>query len=109
MNIAFIGLGNMGAPMAINLVNAGHDVTVFDLVESAMQALEAEGARSAAGRRSGGPPGAEVVISMLPGRRRTSRASTWAARVPAGRMRALDGPAADRRLPRPSRRRMPAR
>ncbi|NEO26838.1 MAG: NAD(P)-binding domain-containing protein, partial [Kamptonema sp. SIO4C4] len=30
MRIAFIGLGNMGAPMARNLVAAGHDVTGFD-------------------------------------------------------------------------------
>jgi predicted dinucleotide-binding enzyme len=32
-NIAFIGLGNMGGPMAANLVKAGHKVTAFDLVE----------------------------------------------------------------------------
>jgi len=32
--IAFIGLGNMGGPMAANLVKAGHKVTGFDLVES---------------------------------------------------------------------------
>ena len=31
-NIAFLGLGNMGAPMAANLVKAGHTVTGFDLV-----------------------------------------------------------------------------
>ncbi|NAW34688.1 3-hydroxyisobutyrate dehydrogenase [Halomonas alimentaria] len=65
MKIAFIGLGNMGAPMASNLVNAGHDVTVFDLVESAMQALENEGANRAA-TAEGAAKGAEVVISMLP-------------------------------------------
>ncbi|WP_372610843.1 NAD(P)-binding domain-containing protein, partial [Halomonas sp.] len=40
MKIAFIGLGNMGAPMATNLVRAGHEVHVFDLVEAAMQTLE---------------------------------------------------------------------
>ncbi|MEQ6917632.1 3-hydroxyisobutyrate dehydrogenase [Halomonas aquatica] len=65
MNIAFIGLGNMGAPMAINLVKAGHDVTVFDLVESAIQALEAEGASRAASAEAAAS-GAEVVVSMLP-------------------------------------------
>ena len=32
MKIAFIGLGNMGAPMAANLVAAGHEVTGFDTV-----------------------------------------------------------------------------
>ncbi|MDI5890545.1 3-hydroxyisobutyrate dehydrogenase [Halomonas rhizosphaerae] len=65
MNIAFIGLGNMGAPMAINLVKAGHDVTVFDLVESAIQTLETEGARRAASAEAAAA-GADVVVSMLP-------------------------------------------
>ncbi|WP_299235852.1 3-hydroxyisobutyrate dehydrogenase [uncultured Halomonas sp.] len=65
MNIAFIGLGNMGAPMASNLVKAGHSVTVFDLVESAMQALESEGARRAE-TAGAAVEGAEVIISMLP-------------------------------------------
>ena len=36
MNIGFIGLGNMGAPMALNLLKAGHHVYVYDLVESAV-------------------------------------------------------------------------
>ncbi len=35
-SIAFIGLGNMGAPMALNLVKAGHSLTVFDLVPAAL-------------------------------------------------------------------------
>ena len=65
MNIAFIGLGNMGAPMASNLVKAGHSVTVFDLVESAMQTLESEGASRAASAEAAAR-GAEVIISMLP-------------------------------------------
>lgn len=65
MQIAFIGLGNMGAPMATNLIKAGHQVSVFDLVESAMQALEAEGARRANSAEQAAS-GAEVVISMLP-------------------------------------------
>ncbi|HSV01246.1 MAG TPA: NAD(P)-binding domain-containing protein, partial [Roseiarcus sp.] len=34
-NIAFIGLGNMGGPMAANLVKSGHAVTGFDLVDAA--------------------------------------------------------------------------
>ena len=48
--IAFIGLGNMGAPMAANLVKAGHAVAGFDLVEAQRAAAEATGvtiARSA--------------------------------------------------------------
>ena len=46
--IAFLGLGNMGGPMAKNLLAAGHDLTVFDLVEAACVALAAEGASVAA-------------------------------------------------------------
>ncbi|MFP3442158.1 NAD(P)-binding domain-containing protein, partial [Pantoea sp. SIMBA_133] len=45
--ITFIGLGNMGAPMASNLLKAGHDVTVFDLSQPAIEALVAEGASTA--------------------------------------------------------------
>ena len=63
--IAFIGLGNMGAPMALNLVKAGHEVAVFDLVAAAMDPVVkagARGAKSAADAASG----AQVVISMLP-------------------------------------------
>jgi 3-hydroxyisobutyrate dehydrogenase len=65
MKIAFIGLGNMGAPMATNLLKAGHQVRVFDLVESAVQALEAEGASRGASAEAA-VAGVEVVISMLP-------------------------------------------
>ncbi|MBT6351395.1 MAG: NAD(P)-binding domain-containing protein, partial [Halieaceae bacterium] len=42
--IAFLGLGNMGGPMAKNLIAAGHSLTVFDLVEAACAALATEGA-----------------------------------------------------------------
>ena len=45
--ITFIGLGNMGGPMASNLVKAGHDVTVFDLSKDAVQTLVSEGAKTA--------------------------------------------------------------
>ncbi|WP_444677518.1 3-hydroxyisobutyrate dehydrogenase [Halomonas sp. E19] len=65
MKIAFIGLGNMGAPMALNLVKAGHDVSVFDLVETAMKRLEEAGAYACASAQSA-VSGAEVIISMLP-------------------------------------------
>nr|WP_300312494.1 3-hydroxyisobutyrate dehydrogenase [Halomonas sp.] len=65
MNIAFIGLGNMGLPMAKNLVKAGHSVRVFDLVDSAMVALESEGAERAPSALDAAE-GADVVISMLP-------------------------------------------
>ena len=63
--IAFIGLGNMGAPMAANLVSAGHQVTVFDLFPAAMQALVDAGARSA-DSAAAAAKGAAFVISMLP-------------------------------------------
>lgn len=60
--IAFIGLGNMGLPMARNLARAGHQVAGFDLNEAARSAFghcAASGAEAATG--------AEVVITMLPG------------------------------------------
>ena len=63
--IAFLGLGNMGGPMAKNLLAAGHDLTVFDLVEAACVALAAEGA-SVAASASDAAEGADVIISMLP-------------------------------------------
>ncbi len=63
--ITFIGLGNMGAPMAANLLKAGHDVTVFDLSKPAVQALVAEGARTADSGKAAAE-GAECVITMLP-------------------------------------------
>ena len=63
--IAFIGLGNMGAPMAHNLLKAGHELTVFDLSASAVQGLADAGASSAPSA-SAAVEGAEVVISMLP-------------------------------------------
>jgi 3-hydroxyisobutyrate dehydrogenase len=63
--IGFIGLGNMGASMAANLVKAGHSVIGFDINASAVQALVTVGARAAtsAAEAAGG---ADVVITMLP-------------------------------------------
>lgn len=63
--IAFIGLGNMGGPMAQNLVKAGHQVAGFDLSTDALKALEAAGGKAAASA-SAAAEGAEVVVSMLP-------------------------------------------
>ena len=45
--IAFIGLGHMGLPMARNLLKAGHDLRVYDLVQAAVDELAAEGATPA--------------------------------------------------------------
>ncbi|MGD7216954.1 NAD(P)-binding domain-containing protein, partial [Ralstonia pseudosolanacearum] len=47
MKIAFIGLGNMGAPMARNLLKAGHALSVFDLDARAVQSLVDAGASAA--------------------------------------------------------------
>src|SRR4029078_1676932 len=64
-NIAFIGLGNMGGPMAANLVKAGHKVTAFDLVAASRDQAKADGA--AIGESSGASvKGADVVATMLP-------------------------------------------
>ncbi|MGY0219713.1 3-hydroxyisobutyrate dehydrogenase [Endozoicomonadaceae bacterium StTr2] len=64
-NVAFIGLGNMGGPMAANLLKAGHNVTVFDLVPEAVQQLVDQGASSAE-NAAAAVEGVDFVISMLP-------------------------------------------
>ena len=66
--IAFIGLGNMGGPMAANLAKAGHAVRVFDLVPAAVQAAVDAGA-TAAHSALDTLTDAEIVISMLPASR----------------------------------------
>ncbi len=60
MKIGFIGLGNMGGPMAANLAKAGHEVTGFDMADVAIEgvAMAETGAAAATG--------ADVVITMLP-------------------------------------------
>ncbi|MFY7777997.1 MAG: 3-hydroxyisobutyrate dehydrogenase [Elstera sp.] len=63
--IGFIGLGNMGGPMAANLVKAGHRVTGFDLVSAALEAAEAAGVAIAASPAEA-VAGAEIVVTMLP-------------------------------------------
>jgi 3-hydroxyisobutyrate dehydrogenase len=64
-NIAFIGLGNMGGPMAANLVKAGHTVLGFDLVPASRDAAKAAGV-SIAAKATEAVKDAEVVITMLP-------------------------------------------
>ncbi len=66
--IAFIGLGNMGGPMAANLIKAGHQLRVFDLVPAALDAAAAAGAHAASSARDT-LADAEIVISMLPASR----------------------------------------
>jgi 3-hydroxyisobutyrate dehydrogenase len=60
MKIGFVGLGNMGAPMAANLAKAGHDVTGFDTVAAMPEGVTRAASAAEAAR------GAEVVITMLP-------------------------------------------
>ena len=63
--IGFIGLGNMGGPMAANLVKAGHEVVAFDLVEALRNQAKSDGA-AIAESAAAAVKGAEVVITMLP-------------------------------------------
>ncbi len=65
MKVGFIGLGNMGAPMALNLVKADHTLTVFDLSQRAVQSLVDAGAKAAASPRDA-VSDAQCVITMLP-------------------------------------------
>lgn len=65
MKVAFLGLGNMGLPMALNLIQAGHQVYGFDLVQAQLDAFKNAGgvpARSA----NEAAVDADVIISMLP-------------------------------------------
>lgn len=63
--IAFIGLGNMGVPMAGNLVKAGHTVAGFDLVQSNLDNAVTRGI-AAAGSAAEAAKDAQIVITMLP-------------------------------------------
>ena len=63
--IGFIGLGNMGTPMAGNLLKAGHRLRVHDLAAARVAALAARGATAVAGAGEAAA-GADAVITMLP-------------------------------------------
>ncbi|MEP2531012.1 3-hydroxyisobutyrate dehydrogenase [Shimia sp.] len=60
MKIGFIGLGNMGGPMAANLAAAGHDVTGFDMADVAIEGVQLADTGAEAAKD------AEIVITMLP-------------------------------------------
>ncbi|MCJ2007805.1 3-hydroxyisobutyrate dehydrogenase [Methylobacterium sp. J-092] len=82
--IAFIGLGNMGGPMAANLVRAGHAVRGFDLAPASLEAARAEGV-AVAGSVLEAVEGASAVVTMLPaGRHVVEVWSQVAGAVPAG-------------------------
>ena len=63
--IGFIGLGNMGLPMAQNLIKAGHAVQGFDMSQAQILALTASAGQAAASVKAAAS-GAEIVITMLP-------------------------------------------
>lgn len=85
--VGFIGLGNMGLPMAANLVKAGHTVRGYDVVEAAREQF-AEAGGQAAGSVTEAVVSAEVVITMLPAGPHVREVLTGSdgvfARVPAG-------------------------
>lgn len=64
MNIAFIGLGTMGAPMAKRLLAAGHDVTVYNRTASRMAPLAEAGAQTASSPREAARQ-ADVAITIV--------------------------------------------
>ncbi len=64
-NIAFIGVGNMGGPMARNLLKAGHQVTAFDLSDAVLDSVLKAGAQKGASANAA-VKDADVVITMLP-------------------------------------------
>ena len=67
MRIGFIGLGNMGGPMALNLAKAGHDLTVFDLSADAIANLQEQAQITvAASPVEVAAAGQEVIVTMLP-------------------------------------------
>jgi len=70
-NIGFIGLGNMGGPMAANLVKAGHKVTGFDIAAANLDRLAADGGKVASSLPETVKDN-EVVITMLPAGRHVS-------------------------------------
>jgi 3-hydroxyisobutyrate dehydrogenase len=86
--IGFVGLGNMGGPMARNLLKAGHQVAGFDLVPAALEAFAVAGG-SRAGSAAEAAQGADFVITMLPAGRHVRGA--W---LGAGGMAAASAPGA---------------
>jgi 3-hydroxyisobutyrate dehydrogenase len=85
-SIAFIGLGNMGGPMAANLVKAGHDVIGFDLVLALTDAAKVNGVR-VADSATAAVKDADVVITMLPAGKHV--VSVWTDVIPSAAKNAL--------------------
>jgi 3-hydroxyisobutyrate dehydrogenase len=66
ISVGFIGLGNMGNPMALNIIKKGYSVTVFDMNPETMHNLVAAGAKRASSAAEA-IAGADVVLTSLPG------------------------------------------
>lgn len=64
-HIGFIGLGIMGKPMALNLIHAGHPLTVYDINKEAVEALANSGAVAADSLKAVGE-NSDIIITMLP-------------------------------------------
>ena len=84
--VAFIGLGNMGGPMAANLVKAGHAVTGFDLAAASREAAAKDGVTTAATVEEA-VRAADVVVTMLPAGKHVR--GVWADAVKVARKGAL--------------------
>src|SRR6202050_1254238 len=84
--IGFIGLGNMGAPMAANLVKSGGDVRAFDVVAASREASARDGVQIV-GTAPSTVEDAEIVITMLPGGEHVL--SVWNDIVPVARQGTL--------------------
>ncbi len=84
--IAFIGLGNMGGPMAANLVKAGHDVSGFDLVAALRDEAAAAGVHIV-GSSTDAVKGADAIVTMLPAGKHVR--AVWAEIVPHAKVGAV--------------------
>ncbi len=65
MKVGFVGLGVMGGPMAANILKHGHELTVFDLSQQAVDRLVQAGAKAAKTPREVGAA-SDIVVTMLP-------------------------------------------
>ena len=65
MKLGFIGLGIMGKPMAKNLLKAGHEVVVYDVVKENVENVVEAGAKSAASSKAVSEE-CDIIITMLP-------------------------------------------
>jgi 2-hydroxy-3-oxopropionate reductase len=66
MKIGFVGLGIMGKPMVRNLLKAGHEVVVFDVIQENVAAVVADGALAAQSSRAVAEQCGGIIITMLP-------------------------------------------